>query len=171
MHSWTFKSQHQFMAMHWHPVVQDLVANFARHQSHPRNLWLNHVLQVKLVLAGEILSSRKQFVIKIEFVGRALFFSKLLMIFRIAFLQYLAFRDLVAPWSIGCVVDVVFGGKKVIWLLSSFQCEWMWGNYLLLVQYFFFGMQNFSHPLFKQDPIPPALLFTSVLARGKLDVF
>ena len=49
---------------------------------------------------------------KIEIIYRALFFTKLLMVFGTIFLQYLAFRDLIKPWFIRYVVDVVFGGKK-----------------------------------------------------------
>ena len=49
---------------------------------------------------------------KIKTSGRALFFFKLLMTFWTIFLRHFAFNDLMRPWSIDCVVDVVFCSNK-----------------------------------------------------------
>ena len=63
---------------------------------------------------------------------RALFFSKLMMIFQTIFLQYLTFRDLIMPWSIGCVFDVVFeDGKNNLTDFKFSKWGWEKCGYLL----------------------------------------
>ena len=78
--------------------------------------------------------------IKIEIFDRTSFFSKLQMNFWTIFLRYLAFRDLITPWSMGCVFDFVFGSKKNNLIDFKFSMWGLWSNYLLLVQYFFFPL-------------------------------
>ena len=52
--------------MHWHPLVQDLVERFVTHQSRPANPWMDHLLQLKLLLdlqERSLPALRKQFTI------------------------------------------------------------------------------------------------------------
>ena len=52
--------------------------------------------------------------------GDSLLDSMTLMYLRITFAQYLVFNDYITPWFIGCVTEVVFGGKNWdIWLSNQ----------------------------------------------------
>ena len=76
---------------------------------------------------GHCIPSENQYlhciVFKIETSDRALFFSKVLMIYWTIFLRYFAFNDLIRPLVV----------RKTIWFILNFWYGDVWDNYLLLV--------------------------------------
>ena len=106
--------------------------------------------------------------------GRRLFFSKLLMIFWAIFLRYFAFSDLITPWFIGCVVDVVFVGKKNnLRLILNFRYD-MCDNYLLRVPHFFLMIKIFGlifAAIIQTVPYPSSFFFFFDVDIGKVKTY
>ena len=68
-----------------------------------------------------------------ELFGRVFFFSTLWIIFRTTFLQYFAFIELIPPWSIGWVLEVVLSGRK--YKLIAFRLSiWGWAGKLSITK-------------------------------------